>query len=145
MQNGGGKGWQWDPESGQKVMPDLWVELLEWLLSDPRHPATQAEWAEEHGLHPDSITRIKRDPRFVKEWERKAAEKNISVDRVQGVVDSLHKQAMAGDVKAASLYLQYIDRFTPKSRVVIEDKSLKDLSDEELMAEVAELAEQFGD
>lgn len=146
MQNGGGKGWKYDPEEGGKVMPEGWAEFLDWLLSDPRIPATQYEWAEEHDMHPDSLTRIKRDPRFIKEWEKRAAEKNISVDRVQRVVDALFQQAtIGGDVKAAQLYLQYIDRFTPKSRVVIEDRTLSDMSDEELAREVAELTESYLD
>ncbi len=29
-QNVGGRGWRVDPESGVKVMPELWAELLEW-------------------------------------------------------------------------------------------------------------------
>lgn len=143
MQNGGGRGWKYDPELGEKVMPEGWQHFLDWLVSDPKDPATQYEYAESVGVHPDSLTRIKRDQRFIKEWEKRAAELNISVDRVQGVVDSLHRSAMAGDVKAAQLYLQYIDRFTPKSRLVIEDRSLSDMSDDEIAAELAEMLEDL--
>ena len=31
-QNGGGKGWQWDEETGEKTMPQKWQKLLDWLL-----------------------------------------------------------------------------------------------------------------
>ena len=134
--NGGGTGWGWDEETGRRVMPERQDKFLEWMLSDPRLPATQHEWAEENGVHKDSLRRWKRDPKFIAEWEERARQKNISVDRVQSVVDALYNQATSGDVKAAQLYLQYIDRFTPKMKVVNEDASTKGLSDAELLAEL---------
>ena len=109
-QNGGGRGWATDPDTGQPQMPDLWKELLEWLLQGPeRSPRTQREWAKAHEMHEDSIRRIKRDNRFIREWDRRAAELNINPERVQSVIDALWQQAANGDVKAASLYLQYME------------------------------------
>ena len=133
-QNGGGKGWQWDEESGEKVMQPFWQELLDWLLRGPdRSPRTQRDWADEHDIHEDSLRRIKRDPRFVKEWDRKAAELNINPERVQSVIDSLWLRASEGDVKAASLYLQYIEKFTPRRKLVIDDeRDIASFTDEEL-------------
>jgi hypothetical protein len=124
-------------------MPELQSKFLDWLLSDPRDPATRSAWADEHGVHPDTPKRWKRDKRFQEEWERRAREKNISVDRVQSVVDSLHRAAVNGDVKAANLYLQYIDRFTPKRIVRTEDADTKSLSDDDLLAELRQLTEEF--
>ena len=117
-------------------MPDLWKELLEWLLQGPeRSPRTQREWAKDHEIHEDSIRRIKRDHRFIREWDRRAAELNINPERVQSVIDALWQQAAGGDVKAASLYLQYIDKFTPKRKVAVEDdRDAALFSDEELAA-----------
>ena len=117
-------------------MPDLWKELLEWLLQGPeRSPRTQREWAKDHEMHEDSIRRIKRDNRFIREWDRRAAELNINPERVQSVIDALWQQAANGDVKAASLYLQYIDKFTPKRKVAVEDdRDAALFSDEELAA-----------
>ena len=133
-QTGGGHGWVWDDESGNKVMPARWQEFLDWLLRGPeREPRTQREWAAENDMHEDSLRRIKRDARFIKEWDRRAAELNINPERVQSVIDSLWQRASDGDVKAASLYLQYIDKFTPKRRVVVDDeRDAEGLSDEEL-------------
>ena len=133
-QNGGGKGWATDPETGEQAMPTAWRDLLDWLLRGPeREPRTQREWAAENDVHEDSIRRIKRDHRFIKEWDRRAAELNINPERVQSVIDSLWQRASDGDVKAASLYLQYIDKFTPKRRVVVDDdRDAAGLSDEEL-------------
>ena len=133
-QNGGGKGWQTDTDTGTKVMPASWGKLLDWLLLGPeRAPSTQRDWATENDMHEDSIRRIKRDPRFVREWDRRAAELNVNPERVQSVVDALWQRASAGDTKAASLYLQYVEKFTPKRRVVVDDeREAVGMSDAEL-------------
>lgn len=141
--NGGGKGWDWDNQSNTWKMPEIQSQFLDWLLSDPKDPATKNLWCELNGVHPDTPKRWKRDKRFNEEWDKRAREKNISVDRVQSVVDSLHNAAINGDVKAASLYLQYIDRFTPKRIVRNEDADTKALSDEDLLAELRQLTEEF--
>ena len=137
-QNGGGKGWKTDPDTGEKVMLKTWVSLLDWLLQGPdRDPKTQYEWAELNGMHEDSVRRIKRDQRFAKEWDRRAAELNIHPERTQSVIDSLHAQAVGGSVQAASLYLQYVEKFTPKRRVVVDDdRDASGLSDLELADEL---------
>ena len=137
-QNGGGRGWKWDESSGQKTMPKKWTQLLDWLLQGPvRDPKHQYEWASDAGIHEDSVRRIKRDVRFAKEWDRRAAELNIHPERTQSVIDALHQQAVGGSVQAASLYLQYIEKFTPKRRVVVDDdREASGLSDGELADEL---------
>ena len=143
-QNGGGRGWKVDPDSGEKIMPKSWQNLLDWLLQGPdRDPRTQCEWAAENGVHEDSIRRIKRDQRFAKEWDRRCAELNIHPERTQSAIDSLHAQAVGGSVQAASLYLQYVEKFTPKRRVLVDDREASGLSDgglaDELEAQVLHL------
>jgi len=135
-QNGGGKGWVTDPDTNEQVMPDLWRGFLEWLLLGPeRVPQTQKEWAVENDVHQDSLRRWKRDPRFRKEWEARAAELNVHVERVQSVIDAVYREAAGGDVKAASLYLQYVDRFTPKRQIIVDDDAAS-LSDDALVQEL---------
>ena len=135
--NGGGKGWSWDDDLNESVMPKLWQDLLEWFLKGPdRVPTTQKEWASAHGCHEDSVRRIKRDPRFFREWDRRAAELNVHPERTQSVIDSLHSQAVGGSVQAASLYLQYVEKFTPKRRVLVDDREASGLSDVELADEL---------
>ena len=135
--NGGGSGWSWDEELGERIMPQLWQDLLEWFLKGPdRDPRTQKEWAAANGCHEDSVRRIKRDPRFFREWDRRAAELNIHPERTQSVIDSLHSQAVGGSVQAASLYLQYVEKFTPKRRVVVDDRAASGLSNVELADEL---------
>ena len=115
-------------------MPKNWQKLLEWLLQgNEREPRTQGDWAADNKIHEDSIRRIKRDARFIKEWDKRAAELNINPERVQSVIDALWQQAANGDVKAASLYLQYIEKFTPRRKVVMEDeRDAQSFSDDEL-------------
>tara|TARA_B100000586_G_scaffold198294_1_gene146673 strand:- start:272 stop:721 length:450 start_codon:yes stop_codon:yes gene_type:complete len=145
-QNGGGKGWVTDPDSGVKVMPDHWREFLEWLLLGPeREPKTQKAWAVDHDVHEDSLRRWKRDPRFRKEWEARAAELNVHVERVQTVIDAVYREAAKGDVKAASLYLQYVDRFTPKRQVIVDEAEASALSDGALITELEDLLDALRD
>ena len=135
--NGGGTGWSWDEELGERVMPKLWQSLLEWFLKGPdRVPSTQKDWAAANGCHEDSVRRIKRDARFAREWDRRAAELNIHPERTQSVIDSLHSQAVGGSVQAASLYLQYVEKFTPKRRLVVDEPEASELSDGELADEL---------
>ena len=141
-QNGGGKGWKTDPDTGEKVMPDNWKKYLDWLLSEDREPSTTKAWAAENGVNDRTVRRWKADPRFIREWDRRAAELNVHPERTQSVVDALHAAAVAGDVKAASLYLQYIEKFTPQRRVVVDDdRMVAGLSDSELHAELESLME----
>jgi hypothetical protein len=141
--NGGGAGVR-TTESGERVLPEQWSEFIDWLVDPLRSPATQKEWAVLHGLNPDSVTRWKRHPDFVREWESRARVLNVGVERTQAVVNSLFAAATSGDTKAASLYLQYIDKFTPKHRVVVEDAEVEGLSDADLLLELERLAGEFG-
>jgi hypothetical protein len=53
------------------------------------------------------------------------------------VIDALHAQAVGGSVQAASLYLQYIEKFTPKRKVLVDDdRDVAALSDSELADEL---------
>ena len=143
-QNGGGRGWKTDPDSGEKVMPEQWGEFLDWLLSEVREPATQKEWCAERGLNDRPVRRWKADSRFVREWDRRAAELNVHPERTQSGVDALYRQAAQGDVKAPALYLQYIDKYTPKRRVMVDDhRDASGLSDIELAAELEELVAEL--
>ena len=53
------------------------------------------------------------------------------------MIDALHAQAVGGSVQAASLYLQYIEKFTPKRKVLVDDdRDVGGLSDSELADEL---------
>ena len=58
-------------------------------------------------------------------------------ERTQSVIDALHAAAVGGSVQAASLYLQFIEKFTPKRRVLVDDdRETSGLSDLELADEL---------
>ena len=63
---------------------------------------------------------------------------NVSPERIQEVVDAMFEAAKDGDTKAASLYLQYVDRLKPKeTKIIIEDKRVEELSERQLLAIVS--------
>ena len=123
-----------DPETGERQVPDLWDEHIDWLLAGQPSPRTVQEWAGQHGLHPDTVSRWKRHPDFIRRWEAKAQKLNISPERTQAVADAMFEQAVAGDVKAAALYLQFVEKLTPTKRVIVEDGGLEGKSDAEIEA-----------
>jgi len=125
--------------SGGKVS-ELQAEFIEWLL-DPARQGSQNEWARSHSIHPTTCSVWKkRDGIFRNEWERRAAELNVSPDRIQDVIEAVFQSATdksAKDhVKAAELYLRFVDRFTPATKVVTSEGTAKtaieDMTDEEL-------------
>lgn len=127
---------RWDPaHSGVDRIPDLPSKFLDWLLSDPKDPPTVKEWAVENDVN-ERQTRIwKQDPRFKAEWERRANELNVGVERVQEVLERLRQVFLdTGDVTAAKLWLDRVDRVRPPKKVEEEDSEFADLSDEALVA-----------
>jgi len=125
------------PEDGS--LPEHVQRFVEWLIT-PRterlpDEGSQRQWAKKWGVAAETTSTWKRDPRVKRAIEQRCDELNVSVDRIQAVVNTLFKNAENGDVKAAQLYLQYVDRLAPK-RVVIEDRRLSDMSDDELAREL---------
>lgn len=135
---GGERGYKGEWWTGNRKVAEEVTEtqaaFIEWLV-DPNRQGTQAEWAAARGHVPKTVSTWKKDPRFRAAWDARLRSLNIEPDRIQGVIDAVYAKALEGDTKAASLYLQYIERFTPKSVNVIEDRSARDMSDEELEAE----------
>lgn len=129
---------RWKRQGGKLIMPAKQSEFLTWLLSTPRFPPTLKAWCQENKVSEYTAREWKRDRRFLQEWERRAQEYNISVDRTQGVLDTLHSAAIKGDVNAAREYLKYVDKLTPP-RTVERDSTVADLSDEDLAQEILSL------
>lgn len=132
---------QWRKVGDRLVMPELQSKFLdEFLLELPseRKHKTMKAWAEAHGLNPQTVGEWKRDRRFRREWEDRADAKNISVDRIQNVLNTLYESACNGDVNSAKLYMQHVDKLRPV-RQVEQDRDVADLSDEELLAELRDL------
>lgn len=130
--------WRKDASTGTWIMPAKQSKFLDWLLSDPKEPPTQRAWAEENAVNESTIKDWKRNTKFRSEWERRAVEKNISIENTQDVIQTLYKAAKRGDTQAAKFYMSYVEKFLPPKRVERDD-SVSHLSDAELEAEIREL------
>lgn len=113
-------------------------EFIEYMLTIGH--GSQAAFAEEHGMNKHVLTAWKKSRFFMEEWEKRAKKLNGGVERTQRVMDALYDAAVhKGDTKAASLWLQAVERFTPTRKVIEESSKVEDLSDEELAASMARL------
>jgi hypothetical protein len=122
--------------------------FFEWLLTAPtdRYPSTQKALAEELAMDKDVLTAWKNDADFLAEWERRYRKTVGSPERAKGVLDSLYETAVdrtdPRQVPAARAYLEAIDVMKPKRLdVTVTKGAAKDLTDDELMAMLAERAE----
>lgn len=124
----------WKSGGGAKARTEVTetqAAFIEWLV-DPNRAGTQIDLAPILGVNHNTLSVWKKETYFRAAWDKRLQSLNIAPDRVQDVIDAIFAKAIAGDTKAASLYLQYIDRFTPKSVAVVEDRTVRDMSDEDL-------------
>lgn len=130
----------WQKRDGRWVMPEKQSRFLDWLLTpaaDREHQYIK-DWCAANGVDSHTPADWKRDRRFRREWEDRANAKNIGVERMQNVIDTLYEAAVDGDVQAAKLYIQEVEKLRPP-RQVEADRDIEHLSDEELEAEIMEL------
>lgn len=130
----------WRKEGDRWRMPEKQSLFLDWLLTplSEREEKSIKAWAQAHGVNPATPSEWKKDRRFRREWEDRATAKNIGVDRMQNVLDTLYQAACNGDVAAAKAYIAEVDKLRPP-RQVEPDSDVADLSDEELQDEIAGL------
>lgn len=133
---------KWSTDSdGRAVMPEKQSQFLDWLLSDLRKPETEKEWAAENDISSETLKKWKQNRKFREEWERRALDRNISVETTQDVMRTLKKAAQRGDVTAAKFYMQWVERLMPPKQVDRDD-TIAHLSDEELEAEMRQLLDE---
>jgi hypothetical protein len=133
-----GDKWQKDEESGDYLIPRRQSDYIDWIFENPSATAQQAADALEIPLR--TLRAWRRDPRFKAEWKRRSEERMVDTARIQRVVDVLYNAAVnTADVKAATEYLKYIERFLPPRRPIEHDSEVEGMSDEQLAAEVASL------
>lgn len=115
---------------------------LEWLCTVPseRKPGTKQAYADGVGVSTETLRRWEKDESFRREWERRSGEIVGSPERSQQVLETLYRQALSGDVKAAQLYLQATNRMAPPTVTVKDERSVAKLSDQELEAMIAAAA-----
>ena len=126
--------WRWNEETQEWVVPERQAKYIEWVLTPrwERSPRTLVEFARMLDMHPETVYRWKRDPRFKAALRKAAEDHNYSTENIQDVVASVHRAAVAGDMKAAALYLQYVKELQPTLKVEVE--SLELASDASLVA-----------
>lgn len=107
---------------------------LDWLCTAPseRHPASKQGFADSVGVDVSTVRRWEKKDVFTKEWERRSREFQGSPERTQSVLDTLHSKALDGDVRAAQLWLQAMDKMAPAQVEVKHDRQAANLSDAEL-------------
>lgn len=123
--------------------------FLEWLLTPvpERNPPRQVELADELGMARQTLREWKNDPDFLAEWERQYRKTIGSPEKAQAVLTALYDTATdrtdPRQVPAARAYLEALDVIKPKRLdVTVTKGAAKDLSDEELMALLAERVEE---
>lgn len=135
---------QWRRQGNRWIMPALQSEFLDWLLCLPseRKEQTEAAWAASHKVAASTVTAWKRNDRFRAEWARRAAQKNVSVDRLQMILDMLFAKAMEdNDTVAATKWLSWVERYMPPVNVE-RDEEAANLSDDELLDEMRDLMDE---
>jgi hypothetical protein len=118
---------------------------LAWLLSpeDSRMPKTKKAWAEEHGLHFNTVGQWEKKNNFIERWKLGVEGLSQSPERTQKLLEALFVKGIAGDVRSAELYLKATGYMQNVSTVNVKKiDSVKELSDDELQALIVEMSEQ---
>lgn len=120
--------------TGRELLSADQAKYLEFLVDpDPTKPSIE-QWCKDNGISSRTARFWKKEKYFIHAWEDRSYEIRGGPDRVEAVVDAIYQKAIGGDTRAAQLYLQYVDKFTPKREVVNRNENLRELSDEELTA-----------
>lgn len=121
--------------------------FIDWLCTpiDAREPGNQLEFAKVIGTSPQLLTNWKKEKDFLAEWEAQYRRTVGSPEKAQAVLTALYRTATDAEdprqVPAARAYLDAIDAIKPqKIDVTINKGAAKDLSDDELIAAMAEHA-----
>lgn len=117
----------------------LQLEFVEWLVDPDPKKGSQAEWGRRNGVSPQALSTWKKNRIFRGQLEKRLAELNVSPDRLQQIVETLHRQAVAGDTRSAELYMRYVEKLQP-TRVVVVDRAVSELSDAELKERIRMLS-----
>lgn len=121
--------------------------FIDWLVTpkDAKDPPTQRLLAELIGTPEAELSRWKKDKDFIAEWEIAYRKVVGSPEKAMQVLEALHRTATDEEdprqVPAARAYLDAIDAIKPpKIDITVKKGAAADLSDEELMAAMAEHA-----
>lgn len=121
-------------------------EYLSWLLTpeNARVPSSKKAWAEEHGVHFNTLGTWEKKKQFIERWELGVKGMAQSPERTQALLDALYIKGISGDTKSAELYLRATNQMPNATQNVNikTESSVKDLSDEELQSMILEISQQ---
>lgn len=124
----------WNADKSNVVLTEGQEAFLDWLV-DPARVGSQNELADKIGVNRSTLSKWKKDIFFKRAWDKRLAELNIEPERIQAVVENMYQAAIGSGpqaIKAAELYLRYVDRFTPKQEIVSSSSEATEMTDEEL-------------
>lgn len=113
------------------------LAYVDWQ-ADPMRPGTKTAWAAEHNV---DITTLRAWEK--KEWYSDAmadalSERSLGGDSVIEVIHAVQRAAKDGDMRAATTYLNYLERVNPQREAPREARAVEELTDAELDAAWAE-------
>lgn len=125
------------------ILSQAQENYLEWLLTpkEIRKPKTKKQWALDNGIHYNTLGQWEKNKTFAERWSLGVKGLTASPERTQALLDALYAKGIAGDVRSAELYLKATGQMQNVSTVNIKSTDVKDLSDAELDALIAETAQ----
>jgi hypothetical protein len=127
--------WLYNQTRKEWVVPAPQAEYIEWLLTPEwlREPRLAREMFEKLGVHTQTAYKWRKDKRFQDALKKRADELNADVATTQEVLNAVQSAAKNGDMKAASIWLQYRGELTQKTQVEVVD-DLRGKPTQELIA-----------
>jgi len=126
-------------------LSEIQEAYLAWLLTpeDTRAPKSKKEWAEAHEVHYNTLGTWEKNKVFKERWELGVKGMAQSPERTQALLDALYIKGVAGDHKAAELYLKATGFMQQTQTLNINNtSSVKELTDEELQAMIVEISQK---
>ena len=122
-------------------------EYLDWLCTAPpeRVPPSKRKYADDHHMSTETLRLWEKKPAFRDEWKRRVDDIQGSPEKTLSLLESLYSRAMAGDMKAADLYLRTTGRMAPQPIKVETTHQVAELSDSDLDALIAASASRERD
>lgn len=118
----------------ENILDQRQEQYINWLCTPPqeREPASKEAYAALIGVNVTTLRRWEKKDVFRRAWQARVDDVQGSPERSQRLLDTLYEKAVAGDIKAAQLYLQATNRMAPQTLTVKSERAATELSDEEL-------------
>lgn len=129
------------------VLPEGQQRLLNWLL-DPRAEGaapsdttkgTQNNLARAIGVDKSTLSKWKKDPKFVQAWHEQLLEATGGPEAMAVMMKTLvevatdKKAPAAARVAAARQYIETTDKYSPRKTITVQDPALLNMEDEDLL------------